>query len=108
MNPREKALDLIEQDVVDATTLLLSCLEYMSCADIQDMLELECYLEQDGEEEQEEVDTNVVAIIKYDVYFKDDTYLHTVYFPETLSEDAIVEGLVTYEGFPQGISIKRA
>lgn len=47
-------LELIEEGVLDAETVLKSCLCYMSEADVQDMVESEGYIEEEDEEDEEE------------------------------------------------------
>lgn len=37
-NPRDKALELIEEGIVDSQTMLEACLQYMSTDDVEDML----------------------------------------------------------------------
>lgn len=47
-------LEMIEEGILDAETVLRSCLSYMSEADVQDMAECEGFIEEEDEEEEEE------------------------------------------------------
>lgn len=47
-------LELIEDGVLDAETVLKSCLSYMSEADVQDMAESDGYIEEEEEEDEDE------------------------------------------------------
>ena len=40
MNARDKAIELLDSGMVDPDTMLNACLMYMSCDDIQDMLDI--------------------------------------------------------------------
>jgi len=47
-------LELIDNGILDAETVLRSCLSYMSEDDVQDMAESEGFIEEDEEEDEEE------------------------------------------------------
>jgi hypothetical protein len=40
MNPRERAYELVDVGLVDARTMLLACLGYMTFDEIEDMLHM--------------------------------------------------------------------
>jgi hypothetical protein len=48
---RDKALELIDEGVVDAQQMLEACLQYMSTDDVSDMLYTNEFVEEDVEEE---------------------------------------------------------
>jgi hypothetical protein len=47
-------LEMIDNEILDAETVLRSCLSYMSEAEVQDMAESEGFIEEEDEEEDEE------------------------------------------------------
>lgn len=47
-------LELIDNGILDAETVLRSCLSYMSEAEVQDMAESEGFIEEEEEEEEED------------------------------------------------------
>ncbi len=51
-----KLLELIEEGILDAETVLRSALCYMSESDVQDMAESEGFVEVEDEDEEEEDD----------------------------------------------------
>lgn len=45
-----KLLELIEEGILDANTVMQACLSYMSETDVQDMAEYEGFVEEEEEE----------------------------------------------------------
>lgn len=50
-NARDKALELIEEGIVDSQTMLEACLQYMSTDDVTEMLDVNEFLIEEEEEE---------------------------------------------------------
>lgn len=56
MKTSEKLLQMIEEGTLDRDTLINSCLNYMSEADIQDMAESEGFIEDEDQDDNQEDD----------------------------------------------------
>lgn len=50
-NIRDKALELIDEGIVDSQTMLEACLQYMSTDDVTDMLYSNEFVQDEEEEE---------------------------------------------------------
>ena len=53
LNARDKACELLESGIIDPDTMLNACLMYMSCDDIQDMLDSNFDIDEDLDLEEE-------------------------------------------------------
>ena len=55
---KTKAIELVDNGIVDAYALLMSCICYMSEHAVEDMLHCEGYLDDDNEDDDNEDDDN--------------------------------------------------
>lgn len=51
-NSRDKALELVEEGIIDCQTMLEACLNYMSVDDVSDMLYTNDFIVDEDEEEE--------------------------------------------------------
>jgi hypothetical protein len=78
-NSRDEALELVENGVVTAESMLTMCLKYMSTDDVADMLdcnELSSRFQEDDEDEDEYEDDGQPSMYEeyQDLYGGDDAY----------------------------------
>jgi hypothetical protein len=49
-----KLLEMIEDGLLDKDQVIMACVKYMSEADVRDMMECNCFIDEEDEDEEED------------------------------------------------------